>query len=132
MTENNPQEDYADKVADLVSNAFDNMGEALKQPAGAKRNGLTDKAKLQVAAAQVLASLNTAREIRIQTLAILAGLDPAEVHQRGAMSIEAFTSAGWALGLIEEDDSTSMDAEALDAVMAERDAQTDAELGDLK
>jgi hypothetical protein len=131
MTENNPQEDYAGKVADLVSTAFDTMGEALKQPAGAKRNGLTDKAKLQVAAAQVLSNLNTAREIRIQTFAILAGLDPAAVQQAGELPREAYTAAAWALGLVEDGEDQERIESLRRSLMGENDP-ADADLGDLK
>lgn len=130
MTENNPQEGYADKVADLVSTAFDNIGEALKQPAGAKRNGLTEKAKLQVAAAQVLSNLNLAHEVRIQTLATLAGLDPAAVKQAGALPQEAYTMAAYALGLIEDEPDQERIEALKRSLMGENDP-ADADLGDL-
>ena len=128
------QEDYSERVADLVSTAFDNMGEALKQPAGAKRNGLTDKAKLQVAAAQVLATLNLSREQRIRNLIALADVTLGGAAPDPALVREAYATAAIAMGLVEDEDAEAMSTEELLEALGHggKGDPADADLGDLK
>jgi hypothetical protein len=124
------QEDYTERVADLVATAFDTMGEALAKPAGVARNGLTAKAQLQMEAAQAVATLAHARETRILALATLAGLDPVKVDQAGDLPREAYLAAAYALGLVDEGDQ--VDVEALKRQLTGDHDPADADLGDLK
>lgn len=126
-------DNYEERVADLVSVAFDNLGEALKQPAGAHRNALAAKAQLQVDAAQVLATLNLARESRVRAL-----LDVAAMATVGGEPVtpevarEAYATAVIALGLVEDEDAAGMTTEQLMGALGyEGKDPADADLGDL-
>ena len=120
---------YEDQVADLVSVAFDTLGEALKHPAGAARNGLTTKAQLQVEAAQVLATLNLARESRIRALLDIASIDKvAGDPVDPALAREAYVTAAIALGLVADEDAAGMTTAELLAALG----HGDDDLGDLK
>lgn len=128
------RDNYEEQVADLVSVAFDNLGDALKQPAGAHRNALTAKAQLQVEAAQVLATLNLARESRVRALLDVAAIetvggDPVST----AVAREAYATAVIALGLVEDEDANKMTTEQLmEALGFDGNDPADADLGDLK
>ena len=127
-------DNYEERVADLVSAAFDTLGEALKNPAGAVRNGLTAKAQLQVEAAQVLAILNLARESRVRALLDVAAIgEVAGEPVAPVVAREAYITAGLALGLIDEDEAPEMTTEELlDALGHGGNDPADADLGDLK
>ena len=130
MTEHNP---YPAQVAELIEDAFKRLGNALAMSPGKRRNDMTLEAQLKVEAAQALATLAHAHETRVLALATLAGLDPVKVEASGPMPQEAYTAAAVALGLVEEDadDTSAADALIAAGLLDAKDAETDAELGDL-
>lgn len=130
MTEHNP---YPAQVADLITAAMDNLGTALTLENADSREEYLARSTAKLAAAQAVATLAHAHETRVLALATLAGLDPVKVEASGPMPQEAYTAAAVALGLVEEDadDASAADALIAAGLLDARDAETDAELGDL-
>jgi hypothetical protein len=130
MTEHNP---YPAQVADLISQAFATLGEGLERETQPERDEFLEEARSKRAAAQAVATLAHAHETRILALATLAGLDPVKVEAAGPLPQEAFAAAAVALGLVEgdADDESATDPLIAADLLAAKDAETDAELGDL-
>lgn len=128
--ENNPN--YPQQVADLIERAFQNLGAGLvEDPGSDARECFTLEARLQVAAAQALATLGHAREARVQALSQLAALESVGGEAPDPLiAREAYAQAALMLGLADDPDDLSL--EDLRAALAgDADAKLDADLGDL-
>jgi hypothetical protein len=130
MTEHNP---YPAQVADLITEAFQDLGTGLSNEHPGDRPYYLARATAKFSAAQAVATLAHAHETRVLALATLAGLDPVKVEAAGPLPQEAFAAAAVALGLVEEDadDESVTDSLIAAGLLEAKDAETDAELGDL-
>lgn len=126
MTEHNP---YPAQVADLVTNAFQSLGDGLASEHPADREHHLAEANARFQAAQAIASLAHAHETRTLALATLAGLDPVKVEQAGPIPQEAYLAAAASLGLLFLEEGQDATLEALRAALA-GDDPADADLGD--
>lgn len=125
------QEDYPAQVAALIEQAFHNLGNGLVEEHGKARSNFFAEANLQVEAAKAIATLNAARETRLQTLVDLATAVPADGSPVNSDLVqEAYTAAAYGLGLIQEEPDQERIEEIRRALQL--DDPADADLGDLK
>lgn len=119
-----------EQVADLIKQAFSEAAnEVVTSPHGPPPP--TSVTLLRIHAAQAIATLELARETKIQNLILLAGLESvAGTAPNPEIAQEAYTAAVMALGLA-EDPEDGMTSEQFADLFADDDP-ADADLGDLK
>jgi hypothetical protein len=124
------QENYSQRVADLIEQAFHCLGDGLAREPGDGREDFLEEAQLRMAAAQAIASLATARESRVRALLQLAALESVGGDApEPLIAREAYAQAALMLGMVEDLDEMTME-QLRDLLTGDKDP-ADADLGDL-
>lgn len=105
MTKQDNNPDYSAQVADLVEQAFKDLGNGLVEDHGSNaRDNFLAEAQARLAAAQTIATLANAREARIHNLLMAATAAPGNGAELNTELVEAaYGAALTMLGLAEED-----------------------------